>query len=783
MSSPSSTFSISFNANIIGKPAAPGAVNYAKNWQPVSATPEDLIGHITLGHAYSAQFVGGYRKATKFISTGFLAADVDHGLTLQEANDHAFVRHHGALIHTTASHTEEKHRFRIVFLLDEPLVVARDWADAQLGLALTLGGDLSVTDAARMFFGNAMAIFYRIGNTVLPKAVADLIARGRDARKSRSPKNGQLLPVNSSRRLSGPELIKLASGKMVRMDEIAPGQIVHCPHHSDSDPSAFVVPSQSRPGGIGIHCMACKGTFWLNDMGDDYDFAAFDRLFEERRANPKGEASTEGLDRFFPPKPKFEKYQERYLPRMFYKPGITLIKSPKGSGKTQVLVQLLDDIRAGRYMRGIKRPKSILLIGHRISLLREAAAKLGLHFYLDELAELEGMRTLAVCLDSLPKYNEPYVVRVEGGRPIFDRDPPFDLVIIDEVEQVLSHLLSDTLQKRAGIERCFDALLYEVAAAKAVIGLDADLGLVTAHAMRTMRPLDWESRCRIIYNAPVVPVVKRTLRLFKRKRALEHELIEAIKKGERCFVTSNSKKLVDTLHKMILNECGEDVSVRKITSDNSRDAMQVQFVKDIKTQILNVQVLICSPSLGTGIDITFPDGACRIDRVFGFFYSFVNTHTDIDQQLSQSPEPGHGGRLDRSRPVQLHVKRRSCDGRPCPSPYRQARRKGPARRRHGRVRPGRSPAAHLRPRDGCPPRLQESVTGSVLRAAGGQRLVDRACRSRHRFRRLRRSQEDADGGADPDAACRRNSVRSRVHRAGRQGRQGGCRDAGRADRA
>jgi hypothetical protein len=389
--------------------------------------------------------------------------------------------------------------------------------------------------------------------------------------------------------------------------------------------------------------MACKATFWSSGAGDDYDFLALDRLFEERRSNPRVEASAEGLDRFFPPEPTFVKYQERFLPGIIYEPGITLIKSPKGSGKTQVLVQLLQDIRAGRYKQGIERkdwPKSILLIGHRQTLLREAAAKLGLHCYLDQPTDSEGMRTLAVCLDSLPKYSEAYVARFDGTKPIFERDPPFELVIIDEVEQVLSHLLSDTLQQRRGIERCFDALLYQVARAKAVIGLDADLGLVTAHAMRTMRPADWESRCRIVYNAPIVPKVKRTLRLFKGKKALEQELIDAVRKGQRCFVTSNSKKLVDTVYKMILNECGEGVSVRKITRENSRDAAEIQFVKHIKTEILKVQVLICSPSLGTGIDITFPDGECLVDRVFGFFYSFVNTHTNIDQQLSRVRNPG-----------------------------------------------------------------------------------------------------------------------------------------------
>jgi hypothetical protein len=143
-------------------------------------------------------------------------------------------------------------------------LVARDWADAQLGLALTFGSDLAVTDAARLFFGNVDAVFYRIGKTMPTSVVADLIVRGRDAREARSPKNGQLLPVNSSRRLAGPELVKLATGETVRVDEITPGQTVHCPHHNDGDPSAFVVASQSRRGSVGIHCMACRDLYILH---------------------------------------------------------------------------------------------------------------------------------------------------------------------------------------------------------------------------------------------------------------------------------------------------------------------------------------------------------------------------------------------------------------------------------------------------------------------------------------------------------------------------------------
>jgi hypothetical protein len=85
-------------------------VNYAKDWQPAEVTAEDLIGNISRGYAYSAQFVDGYRKTPNFIRCGILAADFDHGPSLDEALESAFIRQHAAFIYTTASHTAENRR-------------------------------------------------------------------------------------------------------------------------------------------------------------------------------------------------------------------------------------------------------------------------------------------------------------------------------------------------------------------------------------------------------------------------------------------------------------------------------------------------------------------------------------------------------------------------------------------------------------------------------------------------------------------------------------------------
>ena len=422
------------------------------------------------------------------------------------------------------------------------------------------------------------------------------------------------------------------------MDELKVGVSVHCPYHEDANPSAFVVNSNS----IGIHCSACKVTFWTDDNRNSYDFDAFERLFDQRRlAEEPSEEDQLGFERFFPPRPRFERLKEKYLPPLDYHPGITLVRSQKGSGKTEALVSLLEFIRAGSFPATIHkkdRPRSVLLIGHRRTLLREAAAKLGMRCYLDAEYPTEDLVTLAVCLDSLPKYGESFPSR--GGKPGWRRKGPFDLIIIDEVEQVLKHLLSETIEKRAGLDRCFDALSFEVANAKAVFVLDADLGLLTAHAMRVMRHRDWQENCRIIYNEPIIPAQKRTMRLFRDRKRLEREVLEAIRRGERCFITSNSKEFILNAERMIRDVCGSKVIMRVVTGDNSHEEAVVGFVKNIKTEFLKVQVVLTTPSMGTGIDISFPGGECRVDRVFGFFYSMVNTHTDIDQQLCRVRNPG-----------------------------------------------------------------------------------------------------------------------------------------------
>ena len=112
--------------------------------------------------------------------------------------------------------------------------------------------------------------------------------------------------------------------------------------------------------------------------------------------------------------------------------------------------------------------------------------------------------------------------------------------------------------------------------------------------------------------------------------------------GERIFVSSNSKRKTEQLDKLIADiekEQQIDIPRMVITSKNSKsDEVQI-FIKNVKQEILNYRVVLSSPSRGTGIDISFDNDSQEIDCVFGIYETQINTHLDIDQQLSRVRHP------------------------------------------------------------------------------------------------------------------------------------------------
>ncbi|MEN8699584.1 hypothetical protein [Bacillus infantis] len=94
------------------------------------------------------------RSIDNWCSQQLIALDFDEGLTLEEALDDEFFRTNAAFLYTTFNHSVELNKFRVVFVLDEP-VYDYNQVQAVINELMTRYpyADKSCKDGSRLFFG------------------------------------------------------------------------------------------------------------------------------------------------------------------------------------------------------------------------------------------------------------------------------------------------------------------------------------------------------------------------------------------------------------------------------------------------------------------------------------------------------------------------------------------------------------------------------------------------------------------------------------------------------
>jgi hypothetical protein len=173
-----------------------------------------------------------------------------------------------------------------------------------------------------------------------------------------------------------------------------------------------------------------------------------------------------------------------------------------------------------------------------------------------------------------------------------------------------------------------------------IVALDADLGWLTFETLSKLSQIPEDIAIRDSHVFVNERPDGSTLHLYDSYHHLVGELMASLADDKRVFVTSNSIELVKRLVKAIGHQFGkEEMPTIAITSE-TKDREDVKaFVLNPSELALRYQAILSSPSLGTGVDITFPEQARSIDVVFGFFESNVNTHFDLDQQLARVRHP------------------------------------------------------------------------------------------------------------------------------------------------
>src|SRR5690606_4246917 len=83
--------------------------------ETVEITTEDDLIRIVENYVWSPSIFTGKRAKSNFKSSDFAVLDIDDGLTIQEAEEIITEANYACLCLPSMSHTEEHHRFRLIF--------------------------------------------------------------------------------------------------------------------------------------------------------------------------------------------------------------------------------------------------------------------------------------------------------------------------------------------------------------------------------------------------------------------------------------------------------------------------------------------------------------------------------------------------------------------------------------------------------------------------------------------------------------------------------------------
>lgn len=646
---------VAINRHIVDKNIGGNLYYMANEWENVEITIDDFIKTVAIdGHAFCAQLHGS-RSNKNYKLTNLVSIDVDAGTTIKEVLEDEFARRHLTFYYTTVNHTIEENRFRLGFLLKHDLTDPNEYEAIKRALGLRFCGDPSTYDSSRISYGNQSA-GYQVFDAEIPSdVIADLIEIGRIA-PTISKTDSVTGDFNTGTRRSTKKLprdfeVVTKTGLLTRLVDLNQQTQIHCKFHKDANASAFT--NKNAHGSTYMFCIVCRTTWWVESEKEEatrtYDNYEFVNVIKGIREQVKIRAKSRVFPEHIDPK-KFpllglssiEIVNRQYLEVEGLRNGLTLIRSPKGSGKTESLTEIIRNLIVNKKFRTLEDaenvdpdepPQSytnnykILLLGHRQALIRQLCQRLSLNCYLDDdefnFQEIKlRKKRYGVCLDSLWKV----------------RDIDYDLIIIDECEQVLAHLLSDTMKRRESI---YTMLRYVINSATNVVALDADLGWTSYLTLTEMRGIttptaEKNNRLWVIINENIAD--QSPIDIYSSKEDLIGRMMMDIADGKKLFVAANSKRLIERLHAVIKATFGEGISFA-VTSANSRTDEAQHKIMNFTGTYQKHNVVLCSPSLGTGIDITFEGHEQIVDCCYGFFESLVNTHLDIDQQIRRVRHP------------------------------------------------------------------------------------------------------------------------------------------------
>jgi hypothetical protein len=250
--------------------------------------------------------------------------------------------------------------------------------------------------------------------------------------------------------------------------------------------------------------------------------------------------------------------------------GIWIDNRGLGEGKTKLL----------EVLRKTLRNCGIAYITHRVSLVKDACTRLDISDYQDN--EI-GVIHVGMCVNSIRKYNI---------------DTLFRVLFLDEARQLTEHVLRGKVENRAAV---FTAFTAAISSADLIIASDADMNDETVEFLRTHAN---GKKIHLIVTEPKQN--NKTIKLLKDFKASFSSILKLVLANENLFIACTSRDKAIELHAFLLENDIDAEKILLVHSKNKGESAQAEFLSKPNVHATKYQVVIHSPTLGSGFSVEVP---------------------------------------------------------------------------------------------------------------------------------------------------------------------------------
>lgn len=287
-----------------------------------------------------------------------------------------------------------------------------------------------------------------------------------------------------------------------------------------------------------------------------------------------------------------------YLPdNIEIKEGLTVIKSPMGSGKTHLIRNILES------QAGCRAAYILPLITLADATARKLHAVNYQHVGASEL--IKAARAVCV-INSIDKF--------KGATA-------YDFLVLDEIEGILNLITSSLIKDKKALIEAFDNLVRK---SKKIICMDANLSPASVEFVRAALKRVGKSG---VNETLILNEYKRfkggLVHKYPTQESICLAIKQAVREGKKLFIPTNSMQLAQKIEEIVLQE-NPALKVKAVHSETNKEET-AYFLNHIEDEHVKYDIVIASPSLTSGVSIELTkEGYKHFDAVYGLFLTDGN---------------------------------------------------------------------------------------------------------------------------------------------------------------